>query len=123
MTEIDKKELKEGYINLKDHFTLILLERDKRWLDKFKASDDALVVAKTELDKRLALLNELRTDVVKDREMFLRKDAYDDKIKRYDDWIPLVNARLTVMETRSFVWTAAIAIFFIMINIALHLWK
>ena len=123
MNGAGKKELKEGYVQLRDHLEVLLMEREKYFNVRFDALYENLKLARYDLERRLEGLNELRKDVEKDRELLLRKEAFEDKIKFYDEWIPQVNKRLTVMETRSVVWTAAIAIFFILINIALRIWK
>lgn len=82
--------------------------------------DEALGLRTRELERRLEGLNELRSEVIKDREQFLRQEVYNIKTSQYDAWVMQTNKRLTVMETRSIVWTAAIAIGFVVIQIILH---
>jgi hypothetical protein len=45
--------------------------------EAFRVRDDALVRTANSLQTELVHLNALRTDVVKDREMFLAKDYFD----------------------------------------------
>lgn len=55
---------------------------------------------KETLERRLAGLNELRNEVLKDRDLFLRKEIYDEKTKAYDLWVTNTNEILTQMKTR-----------------------
>lgn len=57
--------------------------------------DNALKVKTYEMDRRLEGLNELRSEVVRDRDQFARKDAIDSKIRHYDAWIMDANEKLT----------------------------
>jgi len=82
--------------------------------------DRAIDVKTAELDRRLEALNELRSDVLKDREQFVRKDAYTAKSETIDKWVFTTEQRITAIETRSVVWMAAIGIFFALLQIAAH---
>jgi len=72
-----------------------------------------------ELDRRLSGLNELRADVVKDRDQFVRKESYDLKM----DTMEKLGNRVTALETRVIVWTGVVAIVFTVVNIVLRFWK
>jgi hypothetical protein len=96
---------------------------------RFIAIDDALVLRTEELNGRLKGLNELRNEVVKDRIMFVTKESYDSAhhfleraVTTVDDKTNLVINRLTVVETRAVTWTAAVALFFMIMQIVLHFW-
>lgn len=123
MTDDDKRELKHGYVTLKEHFEVVLNEREKRLLDKFDAERDALSVAKQELERRLGVLNELRQSVEKDRAQFVKQDVYDTKTQYYDEWCKTVDRSITTIQTRSVTWTAALGVIFIIVQILLKYWR
>ena len=110
MTESDKRELSDGYVSLKEHFDKILGEKEKNRNLQFESmkstitfhfdsAKEAIKVATKELERRLELLNELRTSVETDRLYFVRREVYDTKIKSYDEWITGVNEKLTKLMT------------------------
>jgi hypothetical protein len=84
---------------------------------RLEAQEEALKLKTLELDRRLEGLNELRSDVIKDRDQFVRKDIYDARVKIVDE---LVN-RVTIIETRLFVWMSALAAFFVFLQVGAHL--
>lgn len=67
---------------------------------RLHAMDSALELKTQQMEIRLHLLNELRADVIRDRELLVRKEAYDIKIENYDMFINDVAKRLAVVETR-----------------------
>lgn len=60
MNNTDRKELKEGYVKLHDHFEQVLAERSKYFEEKFRASQIALDLASSQMDKRLEGMNEFQ---------------------------------------------------------------
>mgnify|MGYP001285112536 CR=1 FL=1 len=93
------------------------------------ALDEAMVLRTTDLERRLAALNELRGDVVKDRDQFVRKEAYDFahralevQTQNVDGKVNLIINRLTAIETRAVTWTASVALFFMVLQVVLHFW-
>ena len=99
--------------------------------------EKALVLRTNELDHKLAQMNEFRKDVEGDREAFVRKEIFEARIDSYakchenmernlvlfkefyqDAHARLVN-RVTIIETRLVTWTAALAAFFVLAQIAL----
>jgi hypothetical protein len=105
-----------------DAFTLVMNTR-------FDALDAALKLRTSELDRRLEGLNALRAEVIKDRDQFVQKTVYEyahrvleNQINVVNEKVNLVINRLTVVETRTVTWTAAIALFFMFIQIVLHFW-
>lgn len=81
--------------------------------------DKLLAQRGIELDRRLAGLNELRADVVKDRDQFVRRESYDLKIADLEK----MGNRVTALETRIIVWSGVLAMIFTIINIVLRFWK
>jgi hypothetical protein len=87
---------------------------------RLNGMDTALKLKSDEMDRRLVVLNELRSEVLKDREQFLRQEVYNAKIQNYDFSISNITRRITIIETRAVTWTAAIGVFFVLLQIALH---
>ena len=94
---------------------------------RFDAMDRARVLRTGELERRLEGLNKLRDEVTADRDEFVKKETYDLRVGYYDRYIEdtrithqgLVN-RVTVIETRSIVWTSVIGVAFTILQILLH---
>ena len=87
---------------------------------QLKASEQALILRTTELDRRLEGLNQLRSEVIKDRDQFIRKDTFDVRANEWDRH----GTRLTIIETRSLMIMAAVGMFFTIIQIVMHIfWK
>jgi hypothetical protein len=88
---------------------------------RHKATALALSVNKEVIEARLVNLNELRKEVVDDRVKLVGKDIYyahiDAERKSTDD----ILKRLTIMETRSVTWSAALVVFFIIVQIVLRI--
>ena len=127
MDENDKKILATSYVNLKEHFEMIFSEREKQVELRFEALSDALKLAASGLQDRVEELNSLRreytTDRTKDQENFVKSNVYYPKMKDVDDWISTVNKQLTIINTRSITWAAAVGVFFTIIMILLRFWK
>jgi hypothetical protein len=85
--------------------------------------DTALKVAKQELEGRLFNLNDLRKEVVEDRIRLIGKDTYfahiDAERKSTED----ILKRVTILETRSVTWSAAIMLFFIIVEVLMRIFK
>jgi hypothetical protein len=75
-------------ITLKEFIERIFAEREKQLQLHFINSENALILSKLELDKRLNELNNLRTEYTKDRmndnHSFLRQETYYDKMTSLD---------------------------------------
>ena len=65
-----------------------------------KAADVALTLKTADINKRLEQLNQLRAEVVKDRDDFLRKESYDAKVLFYDKFVSDASQALTRMEAK-----------------------
>ena len=89
---------------------------------RLNAMDYAITLRTAELERRLEGLNQLRQDVVKDREILVRRDYYDLNHGALRNSLHSAIERITVLETRSVVWTLAIGVFFVVCQIALHFW-
>jgi hypothetical protein len=75
-------------ITLKEFIERIFAEREKQLQLHFRNSENALILSKLELDKRLNELNNLRTEYTKDRtndnHSFLRQETFYDKMTSLD---------------------------------------
>ena len=105
--------------------------------NRFYAMDDALLLRTGELEKRLEGLNELRSEVISDRDQLVKKETYNIKTAAYDEWCTDINRRISVIETkmsvalenitqtesRIRVWTMIVAIVFTAVQMLLHVLK
>ena len=98
-------------------------EKEHKLQARLDGMDRALILHANDMERRLEGLNQLRQDVVEDRKDFLPQRVYDIKTSAYDIWCTEVNRRITVIETRSITWTAAIGTFVIAVQVALRFWK
>jgi hypothetical protein len=87
---------------------------------RFDAAEAALGQAKEVLEFRLHSLNQLREQVESNTRVYLRQDVYDAKTRRYDEWIDGVNRDITVMKTRSIIYTGVVGIVIILLDIILR---
>jgi len=102
----------KNYIHIKEYFEKII---DLR----FDANRNELNASKEVLKKDLDHLNALRTEVLTDRSEFIRAGVYNAKVTNDDKWQREIDKRLTVIETRSITYPAALALFFIITQIML----
>ena len=94
---------------------------------RFEAMDQALIMRQKELERRLDGLNHSFTQRETDRDLFVKKETYDLRVGYYDSYIEatrmahqqLVN-RVTIIETRSIVWTSVIGVAFTILQVLLH---
>ena len=73
---------------------------DKEMKLRFDNISKALNISSEETNRRLEQLNQLRGEVTKDRDMFLRKETYDVKTTFYDTWVTEVNEKLVKLLTK-----------------------
>lgn len=94
-------EIMTETIENEHHLTLreIIQLKIENVLIRLEGMDKALVVKTTEMERRLIGLNELRSEVVRDREQFLKKDTYETRILGIDIWIADLNKRVAILET------------------------
>src|SRR4030042_7116145 len=107
-------------ISLKSFFERMLEEQEKRISLRFDSLDKALILNRSEMERRLEGLNQLRAEVVSDRGMFTVRDKCDDKHGELNIWRDTVNKKLTTLETRSITWTAAVGLFFLTISLIMR---
>lgn len=76
-----------------------------------------------DVERRLITLNSLRAEVVADRVMFVPKITFDTKIERLESQLADLLRRITIMETRSIVWTSALGLGFVILQILIRFWN
>jgi len=87
---------------------------------RFDATAEALVYAERVMETRLHSLNQLREQVESNTRVYLRQDVYDAKTLRYDEWIESVNKDLTIMKTRSIIYTGIVGMVIVLLDIILR---
>jgi hypothetical protein len=90
---------------------------------RLSGMDMALELRHADMERRLEGLNQLRTEVVRDREQFVRKDSYDTGHESLRGMIADMTRRVTIIETRSVTWTLALGGAFAIIQMILHFLK
>ncbi len=168
--EESKKALESANINLNGRLSMLESLTDS----KMKGTQTALEVKAVEMERRLEALNQLRSEVIKDRSVYIRNDVYDVnhaqltttlntilqriavnesdrttiisqiayieemrkeinffrehylkvetydvKTAYYDTFVNTTANRLTAIETKTLTWTAAIALFVVIMNFAM----
>jgi hypothetical protein len=102
---------------------------EKVMTTRFDSLDEAMRLRTSELERRLHGLNELRTEVIQDRDTLVRKETYEFghralevKIDQEASKVNHIITRLTIIETRAVTWTASVALFFMILQVVLHFW-
>lgn len=92
--------------------------------ERLNRTDMALELQAREVERRMEENNHWRKVFIKEREDLLKRETYEIKTAYYDEWCKTVDKQLTEINSAHRTWTAAIAIFFVLVQIALHLlWK
>jgi len=94
---------------------------------RFEAMEAKTKARDSVVDMRLDSLNHAHSQRLQDRDQYVKKDTYDLRVQHYDKYIEdtrgqhatLVN-RVTVIETRSIVWTSVIGVAFTILQVLLH---
>ena len=87
---------------------------------RFDALDKALNLAREDAKVKYEHLNALRTEVTTDRGILVPKEQCSRMHKDLGIWMDGVNRKLTVLETRSITWTAAVGVFFLVITLIMR---
>ncbi len=87
---------------------------------RFDSLDKALTLAREEAREKYEHLNALRTEVTTDRGILVAKETCLKLHKDMTVWMGSVDKKLTVLETRSITWTAAVGIFFLVITLVMR---
>ncbi len=109
----------DNTVTLKEYLCALLEQQEARMGLRFDAMDKALEIANRELSLRLERLNELREEVTRDRASFVKIGICSGHHENLQKWQDTVNRKLTVLETRSITWTAAVGVFFLILNVVM----
>jgi hypothetical protein len=94
----------------------IMFTAHQRELDaKHEAMESALRLAREDVSRRLNELNQLRKEVIDDRDQYVSKLQFEPMMRE----INTINDRITRIETKGATWTVAIGLFFVLLQIAL----
>lgn len=113
------KNLKDKLDSSDEYFNHKLEANDRNMTTRLDGMDIALSLKEKVLDHRLGELNQLRRDVVEDRETFVKKDAYEIKMEMIDK----MDSRMTVLETRLVAIFSGLLLIFAAAQFLLHYWK
>ena len=100
MTADEKKEASNIYVSLKEHFEMLLSEREKQMLLRFDASEKALGISGEALKRDLDHLNQLRNEVTEDRGLLVRLGVFTEFKQDLERWKIQVGKEITKIETR-----------------------
>ena len=100
MTDDEKKEASNIYVSLKEHFEMLLAEREKQMLLRFDASEKALGISGEALKRDLDHLNQLRNEVTEDRGLLVRLGVFTEFKQDLERWKVQVGKEITKIETR-----------------------
>jgi hypothetical protein len=109
-------------VYLKEYVEKLLAGHERELVLRMKAMERALDLARDEVSRRLGELNQLRGEVISDREQFVMKTIYQTHWSDLTAWREAVSERITKIETRGVTWMAAIGLFSIIVNIALSIY-
>ncbi len=94
--------------------------REEKTNLRFDALDKALMLARDDAADKYEHLNALRTEVTTDRGILVAKESCLRLHKDLTNWMNLVDKKITILETRSITWTAAVGVFFLLITLVMR---
>ena len=106
-------------VSLKEYLENMIASHHRETQVKHDAMELALRLAREEIARRLTDLNQLRSEVIEDRDQFVTKVEFDPMMRERDAWRESISDRVTKIETRGNTWTVAIGLFFVVLQIAL----
>jgi hypothetical protein len=102
--QIQLSVIEERLLTIEDNFkgqVTTIDERLKGFValtdEHFECMDKVLDLKTIEMNRRLVELNELRSEVVKDRNLLVQKGEYDLKMRGIDNWVDVANEKLTIL--------------------------
>jgi len=107
-------------ISLREFFEKMMQQQEEHMELRFSSLDKALMLSRDEMNRSLESLNELRQQVVSDRGAFIISDIYNSHQKDLAVWRDGINRKLTILETRSITWTAAVGVFFVILTLVMR---
>ena len=113
----------EWKVSAQLYLEALLAEREKQVHARFVALERELSLYREEMKSRLLLLNELRSEVTKDRDLLLPRETWETWCRERVTWRESVNKQLTAIEARTLTWGAALVAFVTILTLALHFWS
>ncbi len=107
-------------VSLRDFFESRMKSAAENINIRFDALDRALKLAQDDARIKYEHLNALRTEVTTDRGVLVQKEQCTRMHKDLGTWMDGVNRKLTILETRSITWTAAVGVFFLVITLVMR---
>jgi len=98
----------------------LILSRLETVRARLDGMDIAIDVKTREMDRRLESLNELRAEVIRDRDQYAKKEIVETRFETFDQWRHDIIHRITVIETRSAVYTSIVGVVFLLFQIIAH---
>ena len=98
----------------------LILSRLETVRARLDGMDIAIDVKTREMDRRLESLNDLRAEVVRDRDQYARKEIMESKFETFDQWRHDIIHRVTIIETRSAVMTSIVGIVFLVFQVVVY---
>jgi len=113
-------------VPLREYLETMFTAQQRELDAKHQAMESAVRLAREEVGRRLGELNQLRSEVIDDRDQFVSKLQFEPMMRERDAWresvterINTINDRITRIETKGNTWTVAIGLFFVLLQIAL----
>lgn len=97
MDSHEKQEASNLYVNLKDHFGMLLDKSLENIRTLFQANAERLAETAKVLEHRLEVLNHAHEQSIEDRTDFLRQSEYNAKMISMDQWKSDANNKLTIL--------------------------
>jgi len=107
-------------VSLKEFFENKLDALEHQTNLRFDSLDRALNLARDDAKVKYDHLNALRQEVTTDRGTLVAKEQCLRIHKDMATWMDTVNRKLTILETRSITWTAAVGIFFVIVTFVMR---
>ena len=83
------------HVGLKEYVKAIIHSEAELRREQLKSQDNALTLAKNEIDRRLHQMNEMREQILTERGIFVPRELHDQMEKSLTDKIDSVNTTLT----------------------------
>ncbi len=106
-------------VSLREYIEKIIAGHERELAVRLSAMEAALALARDDVARRLADLNQLRREVIEDRDQFVPKNQFEPMMRERDSWRDGISDRVTKIETKGNTWTVAIGVFFVIVQIAM----
>lgn len=108
-------------VSLRDFFERLFQEHAHLHESERKANQLALNNAHSEIDRRLEALNELRSEVTKDRDQFVQRGTFETKIEAMDKEVRILRDEMIGQRGRQAAYGVILGIISIVAPIAITL--